>query len=1125
MLKIKHFIALILMLFSLDNFASHYMGGEITWQCLPNGNYRFIMKLYRECNGITYSNTETMTITNYPGLASVTMTLKPGANPNDGLDGPLDGKTDLSPNCYLNQFEIHCSPNPSTANTGAVEEWYYTSDATYPNGVPLIGVPPAAGWIFSHTSCCRNPCTNLQAPTGASWFLRAIMYPYNNTNTFPCFDNSPTFAEVPSTVICTGYPFKYNHNAFDKELDSLSFQWAPALNGNISTPMNYMAGYTFNSPLPSPTQNPANVAATMNPFTGEISYTSYTNGAFVTVTKVTAYRCGIKIAEIFREMQIVLLACAGQNNPPYAEGPFYNPFSGQMEFIDTVYAGDVVDFDITSIDNGTLPNGNLQTVTLEASGQDFGAGFTNPNAGCVRPPCATLNPPPVITAMLAVSTHFHWQTTCDHLTHPASISGIPGVCGTLFNVHNFVIKMYDNFCPAPGIQIATISIVVLPKPVLDPPKLKCTEVHPNGDITLTWVPPPDPRQSFNSYHVWHSSSPAGPFTKIDSIFNYNTTSKTYPGLGGNTGPQYFYMTTRSGCYGKYWSTTTSDTLASMYLDVSANPLGNVAILSWNPIHNPLLGSSALPYEIYREFPAGNWTLFATTNGLTYTDTIYVCNAFVNYRIELPDTTGCTSVSSVDGVLLHDAYAPALLELDSVSVDNLSGKAILGWQPATDPDVIKYYIYKKVGAPWWLIDSVNAPATSYTDLSSNPLIQSESYSIAAVDSCKKLSPMSAEHKTIFLSEPILNACADKVRLDWSAYINMLPALDGYNVLCSANGGPVTLLASLPSGTLSYEHTGITPNSQYCYLIQAFNSTGQITSGSNIVCATIVKPNQPKFVYLRYATVLDNEKVKIGFFVDTTAYITRYKVIRSEDGINYDTIAYLPPNSSTSNLTFEDEQALVNDKSYFYKVVVVDSCNLDILTSNVGRTIYLNGSVEEYLYNEINWNVYEDRVPQAYNILREVEKFEPYSKIQSLVFSQTTYVDDVENYTESGGRFHYTIEAPLYDVFNLLYPFADTVYSNEIILLQQPRLYVPNAFSPDGLNNTFKPIGVFTDKDNYEFIIYNRWGEKVFETKDYNEGWNGKYKGKTVEFGVYAYYVYITNAFNKSFVKRGSVTVVR
>jgi len=101
----------------------------------------------------------------------------------------------------------------------------------------------------------------------------------------------------------------------------------------------------------------------------------------------------------------------------------------------------------------------------------------------------------------------------------------------------------------------------------------------------------------------------------------------------------------------------------------------------------------------------------------------------------------------------------------------------------------------------------------------------------------------------------------------------------------------------------------------------------------------------------------------------------------------------------------------------------------------------------------------------------------------------------------------------------------VYSNEVLLLQPSRLYVPNAFFPDGLNNIFKPIGVFTDKDNYQMVIYDRWGQTVFETTDYEQGWDGTMKGKRCPYGVYTYCIKITNAFNKSFLKRGIVTLIR
>lgn len=67
------------------------------------------------------------------------------------------------------------------------------------------------------------------------------------------------------------------------------------------------------------------------------------------------------------------------------------------------------------------------------------------------------------------------------------------------------------------------------------------------------------------------------------------------------------------------------------------------------------------------------------------------------------------------------------------------------------------------------------------------------------------------------------------------------------------------------------------------------------------------------------------------------------------------------------------------------------------------------------------------------------------------------------------------------------------------------FIPNAFTPnnDGTNDVFKPILTehFID---YRFLVYNRWGEKVFETKDYIKGWDGTFKGIPQEPGTYVWY---------------------
>jgi gliding motility-associated-like protein len=67
-------------------------------------------------------------------------------------------------------------------------------------------------------------------------------------------------------------------------------------------------------------------------------------------------------------------------------------------------------------------------------------------------------------------------------------------------------------------------------------------------------------------------------------------------------------------------------------------------------------------------------------------------------------------------------------------------------------------------------------------------------------------------------------------------------------------------------------------------------------------------------------------------------------------------------------------------------------------------------------------------------------------------------------------------------------------------------VPNAFTPngDGLNDCFGIKG-WSDATDVRFIIWNRFGEKVFETNNINDCWDGRFKGNPADVGNYVYYI--------------------
>ena len=92
-------------------------------------------------------------------------------------------------------------------------------------------------------------------------------------------------------------------------------------------------------------------------------------------------------------------------------------------------------------------------------------------------------------------------------------------------------------------------------------------------------------------------------------------------------------------------------------------------------------------------------------------------------------------------------------------------------------------------------------------------------------------------------------------------------------------------------------------------------------------------------------------------------------------------------------------------------------------------------------------------------------------------------------------------------------------------EEPFLFMPNAFSPngDGENDILYVEGNAIEE--MYLAIYNRWGEKVFESKDKNLGWDGTYKNQLLEPDVYGYYLTIKCVGGDDFFKKGNINLIR
>jgi len=89
-----------------------------------------------------------------------------------------------------------------------------------------------------------------------------------------------------------------------------------------------------------------------------------------------------------------------------------------------------------------------------------------------------------------------------------------------------------------------------------------------------------------------------------------------------------------------------------------------------------------------------------------------------------------------------------------------------------------------------------------------------------------------------------------------------------------------------------------------------------------------------------------------------------------------------------------------------------------------------------------------------------------------------------------------------------------------------LHFPNAFSPNGdlLNDILKPEGI-ERVASYHLVIFNRWGEIVFETKSSSEYWDGNFMGREMPAGVYPYYLELVDLPGNRVTKTGQVTLIR
>ena len=1130
-----------------DAKASHLLGGEITWECIQTGTNKgkfiFTLVLYKECANGTAG---------LGGTESI-------VGPNGNIPCTRISQTDISPSCSGGSG-IFCGmttgiPTGSPSGNGAVERHFYRSAP-----VNLFGTPPPGGWEFYWTSCCR-PGGVVNTFTGG-YYLRAKMYPYTPVggtvkNVNQCYDSSPYFSETGAITICEG-PFTYNHLASDKDLDSLYVRFADPL-ASAGSPVAWNAGYSSASPYPSTLTNAANGPVTLNGQTGEVGMNiqNGVKGTYASCYAIEAWKCGqgpngpqpILVAEVFRDVGIVFQANC--YNPtatppaPYNNEPVVNIDTtvytnirklGAKNYSTTVYPGDTIDFRLIATDNDfNFPNNRFQYIYFDAKGLQAASPLTG-TTGCDGPtPCASFTPinstPPV---SLKNEQAFFWVPDCQHLN-------VDGNFCSPFNTFTFSLRMQDDGCPAPRVALTTFVVKVLAGDPT-PPYLNCLiYTRPNGDIRLEWNrAPQDSGLAFNYYMLLGAQTKTGTYDTLQYITDIDSLSTV---VNAGLGYEHFYMIKSTGKCD--FLSGPSDTLSLMKLSLTATPPGSaeVANLSWNALRSPLPYTTTGLYEIWTEAPAGsnNWSQVGSTTGLTYKDTVTVCNAVVNYQIRVTDTTrNCQSMSTLDSARFSDKTNNDAIVLDSVSV-NAAGNAIISWKPTKYADVVNYYLYfndPKLG--WIVVDTVPAGTPMPHEWpGSKADTRSEQFKVTSVDSCGNQSDdkIVKPHATIFLRN-YLNKCEAYSRISWNTYEGFgKDAISGYKLLVQTNGGPWSQLYVAGPQDTSYLQRNLVNGTVYCYRVQAVDTTGR-TSTSNELCINAEVPRKSQILYLAQVTNdADRGSIKLNTFIDAQADVLEFIIERAPDELGpYRTIATVAkPGGGATTVTFSDYGAMPDSRHYYYRLSATDSCGGRDTVSNLARNILLQVTPRPNLTNLVTWNPYTTWAGKVarYDIYRKGAEEVTFKLAGTTAGNDTTFVDDISDYRETPGNFCYYVLAvegtdgtPPFFTQDNGQPFFSR--SNERCINQKARIYIPTAFRPgsDILENRFfGPSMKFNEVSEYHFYVMNRWGVKVFETFDPTQKWDGTYNGADAQQGVYIYFLKYSTPGGIPQEERGDFTLIR
>lgn len=544
---------------------------------------------------------------------------------------------------------------------------------------------------------------------------------------------------------------------------------------------------------------------------------------------------------------------------------------------------------------------------------------------------------------------------------------------------------------------------------------------------------------------------------------------------------------------------------------------SVATVYWKGAPDPC--NSFKSYFVYSSENAGPWKLEAKINNINISSLpVFLQDMNSVWRFKITAHSACNGIDSfTSNELGIDQSKPPLLELDSVSFDLNSQNLAAGWKSSPAPDNKGYRIYQYNNSVNNMIQDLSATAVVLPGFNRfNPA----DLTLATFDSCNLFSPISNPQRAVYLSGSI-DTCQKTIQLNWTPYQGWSNTNQFLYVSVNGNG-----FKKHPGFNLfqkvNAQYANIKLGDSLCFIIRTEETLLKKTSSSNRLCFFTRALKPPAFTYVHEVTVENESHIKITFESDFKANTD--SVIVEKAALNsgsYYAIHRTLFNALAPKTVLQDNLSNFNTGAFSYRIKTFDKCLNLQNTSNTGTSIFLSKPVYANKSYTFQWNPYSawEKGIASQQIEYSFDRF-TWNSLQILPSSQNIFTFD--NQVPVSDSVCFRVKAT--ETTNSFGSSAESLSNVQCVYVVKD-FYFPQTINPNSHNNTFKIYGSGLDRSRQKLEIFNRWGEKIFESTDLESGWDARTDGQLVEMGSYVFKASFYDQLNNYHLKTGSILIIR